>query len=204
MSADRINKSLWFPLYYNDYLNDTRGLNFTQHGGYVMCMIAYYGSEKQLPGDLPTLYRTVGAFTEDEQAAVRFIVERFFTLEDGAYRQKRIDTELAIRAEKRGNMQARAKAGAAARWSNTAKEAARKLDQPTDDTLEDALVNATTRYTMANPQQDPEKIVEAMSVAVWTLRQQGLPDEKIINGLDWLMHQQNKDLTVPEEPVEQA
>jgi uncharacterized protein YdaU (DUF1376 family) len=198
MAADRISKSMWIPLYYNDYLNDTADLTHAQHGAYIMCMITYFKTEKPLPSDLPKLYRMTNAITEEEQTGVRFILDRFFTLEDGAYRQKRIDTELAIRAEKRSGMQARAKAGAAARWTNTAKEAARKLDQPTDDTLEDALVDVTTRYTMANPQQDPEKIVEAMSVAVWTLRQQGLPDEKIINGLGWLMHQQNKDLMIPE------
>jgi uncharacterized protein YdaU (DUF1376 family) len=129
MSADRVSKNLWFPLYYNDYFNDTADLTHAQHGAYLQCMGVYYKTEKPLPGDLRALYRMTNAFTEEEQANVRLVVERFFTLEDGAYHQKRIEAELAIRAEKRGKRQHAANT----RWSKTPEEALEVLHQDNQD-----------------------------------------------------------------------
>lgn len=116
----------WFKFYPNDYINDTRALSFTQHGAYLKLMLAYYGSEP-FPADDLALYRTAGALTEDEQAATRFILKRFFTLEDGVYRQGRCDKE---RADRVGQTQKHS-AAAQKRWTKepSAKQLSKMFDE---------------------------------------------------------------------------
>jgi uncharacterized protein YdaU (DUF1376 family) len=129
------DKNLWFPFHYNDYLNDTADLTHLQHGAYLMCMCAYYGGTKPLPSDLPALYRMVRAFNEDEQAATRYILERFFKLDNGVYRHARIDSELAETCARRERASAKGAVMASARWdkatSPTAREAAKLFDEAT-------------------------------------------------------------------------
>ena len=63
-----------------------------QHGAYTLLTDACYDRER-----FPTLEEAIEwlwASTTDEEEAVKFVISKFFTLEDGVYVQKRIQDEL--------------------------------------------------------------------------------------------------------------
>jgi uncharacterized protein YdaU (DUF1376 family) len=93
-SKDKKSPDIFFRFYWNDYSNNTKHLTMLQHGAYEQLMLAYYSSGKPLPQDHSKLFRMVGAFTQDEQAAVISVLDEFFTKADGMYHSNRCDREL--------------------------------------------------------------------------------------------------------------
>jgi uncharacterized protein YdaU (DUF1376 family) len=86
----------YFEFYVGDYARDTTHLTLVEHGAYLMLMASYYGGEKPLAADLPTLYRIARAMTKDEQKAVRAIAEQFFPVDvDGLRHNRRADDLIA-------------------------------------------------------------------------------------------------------------
>lgn len=84
----------WMPLYTGDYLRDTRRLSLAEHGAYLLLIMAYWDTGKPLPDDDRVLARIVGT-TATEWAMLRPAMYPFFVVEDGVWRHKRIDQELA-------------------------------------------------------------------------------------------------------------
>ena len=75
-----------------DYAKKTGRLTFIQHGAYTLLMDACYDRER-----FPTLdeaYEWTWAISDEEKAAVEFVLNRYFTLEDGRYIQNRIQEEV--------------------------------------------------------------------------------------------------------------
>ncbi len=68
----------WFP---GDYQRDTGDLSMTEDGAYRRLLDHYY-SEENLSSEPQRLYRICRAFTPEEQAAVDFVVGRFFRKEN--------------------------------------------------------------------------------------------------------------------------
>jgi uncharacterized protein YdaU (DUF1376 family) len=76
-----------------DYAKKTGRLSMLQHGAYTLLIDACYDRERY-----PTLEDAIDwtwASSLDEIEAVKFILTRFFTLEDGVYVQSRIKEEIA-------------------------------------------------------------------------------------------------------------
>ena len=76
-----------------DYAKKCGRLSMLQHGSYTLLIDACYDREK-----FPTLEEAIDwtwASTESEVEAVKFVLHKFFTLEDGVYVQKRIQEEIA-------------------------------------------------------------------------------------------------------------
>ena len=76
-----------------DYHKKAGRLTMLQHGAYTLLMDSCYDREQ-----FPTLEEAiewVWASTPEEIEAVKFVLERFFTLEDGVYIQKRTQGEIA-------------------------------------------------------------------------------------------------------------
>jgi uncharacterized protein YdaU (DUF1376 family) len=75
----------WMPIYVGDYLRDTIGLTFAEHGAYLLTIFAYWTNG--------------GPLTEKQarRASGRFAVTvaKFFTVSGGVWKHKRIDAELA-------------------------------------------------------------------------------------------------------------
>jgi uncharacterized protein YdaU (DUF1376 family) len=103
----------WMPLVIGDYLKDTTRLTTEQHGAYLLLIMAYWVDGPPLDDD-------------DELAAVtkmdvktwrknRPKLVRFFRIEKGVWRHKRIDAELERWAEKKALYVARAAAGGRAK-----------------------------------------------------------------------------------------
>lgn len=85
-----------------DYSKKAGRLSMLEHGAYTLLLDACYDRER-----FPTEEEAIDwcwARTEQEIAAVRFVLSRFFTLEDGIYVQARIREELeAYRAKAEKN-----------------------------------------------------------------------------------------------------
>lgn len=76
-----------------DYAKKAGRLSMLQHGSYTLLIDACYDREQ-----FPTLEEAIEwtwASTTDEVEAVKFVLSKFFTLENGIYLQKRIKEELA-------------------------------------------------------------------------------------------------------------
>ena len=75
-----------------DYAKKTGRLTMLQHGAYTLLIDACYDRER-----FPTIDEAIEwtwALTQDEIAAVEFVLKRFFTLEGDRYVQSRIQDEL--------------------------------------------------------------------------------------------------------------
>lgn len=76
-----------------DYAKKAGRLSMLQHGSYTLLLDACYDRE-QFPTEEEAIEWT-WASTPEEEAAVRFVLKKFFVLEDGRYVQKRVQEELA-------------------------------------------------------------------------------------------------------------
>lgn len=76
-------KTPYYKLYPEDFMTGVSDMGLTQRGAYIS-MLNYQWIKGPLPSDKSTLYRMVGAMTEDEQTAVNIVLDKKFTLiEDG-------------------------------------------------------------------------------------------------------------------------
>lgn len=82
------------PLDIGDYLSDTMHLSRSEHGSYLMLIMAYWKNGGPLPNDDPTL-RHIAMCPESDWARTKGIMERFFDCSNGTWRHKRIEEELA-------------------------------------------------------------------------------------------------------------
>lgn len=76
-----------------DYYKKSGRLTMLQHGSYNLLIDACYDREK-----FPSLIEAIDwtwAFSDEEIKAVEFVLNKFFTLEEGVYVQSRIKDELA-------------------------------------------------------------------------------------------------------------
>jgi uncharacterized protein YdaU (DUF1376 family) len=83
----------YFKRNIGDYHKKAGRLSMVEHGAYTLLMDACYDRE-QFP-TLEQAYDWCWARTEEEKAAVRFVLEKFFVCQDGIYSQSRIQEEIA-------------------------------------------------------------------------------------------------------------
>ncbi len=90
---DRPMSLQYYRFFPGDYGRDTRFLSMMQHGAYRQ-LIDEYMVHGPIPNDLIRTYRTCVAFSSEEQAAVKYVLEEFFLLDGPFWRHKRCDEEL--------------------------------------------------------------------------------------------------------------
>lgn len=100
-------KNPWFPLYVSDYLSKTTGLTAELHGAYLLLLMAYWVRGGPLPDDDSQLAEMT-RITGKRWLAARKVLEQFFTIADGVWRNKRMDEEIAEAGER---FERRSKAG---------------------------------------------------------------------------------------------
>ena len=83
-----------------DYAQATMHLSLIEDAIYSRLLRRYYAEEQPIKDDLQQVCRWVGARTEEERAAVPMILQEFFELVDGAWRNKRADSEIAAYQQK--------------------------------------------------------------------------------------------------------
>lgn len=94
-----------------DYAQATMHLSLVEDAIYSRLLRRYYAEEQPIKDDLQQICRWVGARTEEERAAVPLILKEFFELEDGAWRNKRADSEIAAYQQKAKTNRDNGKAG---------------------------------------------------------------------------------------------
>jgi uncharacterized protein YdaU (DUF1376 family) len=85
----------YYEHHIGDYAQATMHLSFVEDAAYCRLIRKYYATERPLTGDLKQLQRLVGARTKEEKIAVDTILEEFFYFDDGVWRNKRCDEEIA-------------------------------------------------------------------------------------------------------------
>ena len=81
------------PLYIGDYLRDTLGLSRSEHGSYLLLIMAYWTNGGPLIDDDPML-REISKCPEIEWGRTKGLMLRFFRAENGHWIHNRIDEEL--------------------------------------------------------------------------------------------------------------
>lgn len=98
-----------------DWDSSTRLLSPLEKGVYIDLLMLYYSVERPLMRS--ECERISRAYAPNEKAALEYVLERFFHLEDGVYTQHRCDEEIAKAAEK----SMKAAKSAQARWNKGSK-----------------------------------------------------------------------------------
>lgn len=84
-----------------------------EHGAYRILLDAYYTREVPLPTDRRACYKLARAQSKDERAAVDYVIEEFFIVQETGIHHARCDAEIFRFKDK----QAKAKRSAEARWN---------------------------------------------------------------------------------------
>lgn len=93
----------WMPMYWAQYLADTRRLSTLEHGAYLLLIADYWQTGEPLPDDDKVLAKIAG-LTKAKWLVIRVAIAALFKVADGVWRHKRVDEELAAakqRYEKR-------------------------------------------------------------------------------------------------------
>ncbi|WNO60423.1 YdaU family protein [Rheinheimera sp. MMS21-TC3] len=120
----------FYPHHIGDFNNATRHLTRVERSLYRDLIELYYDTEQPLPADdYDRLARRVIAVTEEEKSALQYVLDEFFTLEDGVYKHERCDIEI----EKYRNVSsAKARAGKASAEARKKKAAPKKKKATSD------------------------------------------------------------------------
>jgi len=116
----------WMPLVIGDYLKDTTRLTTEQHGAYLLLIMSYWVDGPPANDD-----EDLGAITGLDAKAWkknRPKLERFFRIEDGRWRHKRIDMEIDRWTEKKKLYAERAAAGGRAKAAKSSASSTPQAD----------------------------------------------------------------------------
>lgn len=99
-----------------DWVSATSILSATERGVYLDLLVRYYKEERPIMQE--ECKRIARAYAKEEQEAMQYVLQTFFTLSDGAYHQKRCDEEI----ERAHGLSDKRKSAAAARWGKKNKD----------------------------------------------------------------------------------
>ena len=105
---------IWMPLYIGDYLADTARLTTEQHGAYLLLIMDYWRSGK-LP-DNDQVLAQICKLTPDAWSNAKAMLATYFTIENGFWIHRRIESEIIAANENKDKRHQRAVKGAQARW----------------------------------------------------------------------------------------
>lgn len=171
----------YFEDHIGDYAAATAHLSWDEDMAYTRLIRAYYHAEKPIPA--AQAYRLARAATPAQRRAVDSVLGEFFRLEDGAYRQKRCDEEIARFQDK----QAKAKRSAEARWSGHKPQSERNANASDKDMRThsegNALQSPDTRPNSVPDGTDGAAVIDVAALTkaeLWAagkslLSEQGMP-----------------------------
>ncbi|SAL59478.1 hypothetical protein AWB71_03289 [Caballeronia peredens] len=105
---------VWMPLYIGDYLADTNRLTTEQHGAYLLLIMDYWRNGP--PPDDEEILQNVTRLSKFLWKKHGPVLQKFFTVENGVWRHKRIDEEMAGAASGKAAASEKARIAANARW----------------------------------------------------------------------------------------
>lgn len=112
----------WFPFYIGDYLKDTQHLNVVEHGMYLKLMLWYYSSGRPIPHEKRYAIADAMGLPADmfgnanTYAMVDALLKEYFVRHGAEWSHKRIEAEIAKRADFNKKQRDRAEK----RWCKTA------------------------------------------------------------------------------------
>lgn len=170
----------YYQHHIGDFNNATRHLSLVERAIYRDLLDMYYDTEKPIDAsNLERLARRLQCTTEDQTAALKYVLEEFFTLQDGAYINNRCEREIA---EFHGKRKQASEAGKA-----SAKKRAEKKQQGPNGGSSNA------KQSNGDSSTDVEDQSNENSTTVEAALNENLTDEQpTIN---------HKPLTINQEPV---
>lgn len=111
----------WMPLVIGDYLKDTTRLTTEQHGAYLLLIMSYWVDGP--PADDDEDLAAITGLDRKAWMKCRSKMERFFRVEDGRWRHKRVDEELERWTAKKQMYADRAAAGGRAKAAKSTSQA---------------------------------------------------------------------------------
>jgi uncharacterized protein YdaU (DUF1376 family) len=157
-----------------DFNNATRHLTHVERVLYRDSIELYYDTEQALTSSLPVLFRRLRAVTDDEKAAVEYVLSEFFYLSEGEYRHDRCDSEIE---KYHSNSSAKARAGKA---SADARRKKKEAASEQEVTHVEQVLNACTTDEQLTKNQEPltiNQLKDKDSVGKPTTRKQFKPPE---------------------------
>ena len=133
---------IYIPWHIGDWATETRLLPATERGVLMDLLIQYYTAEQPITVDQCT--RIARAYAPAEQDALQYVLQEFFTLENGVYRSAKCDAEIA----KVAAMSETKKRAAQARWSAKTDGKTQSSSQKTQANQQDQAVNAPDASAM--------------------------------------------------------
>lgn len=170
----------YYQHHIGDFNNATRHLSLVERAIYRDLLDMYYDTEKPIDAsNLERLARRLQCATEDQTAALKYVLEEFFTLQDGAYINNRCEREIA---EFHGKRKQASEAGKA----SAKKRAEKKRQDPNGG-------SSNAKQSNDDSSTDVEDQSNENSTTVEAALNENLTDEQpTIN---------HKPLTINQEPV---
>lgn len=135
----------WMPLVIGDYLKDTTRLTTEQHGAYLLLIMSYWVEGPPADDD-----EELAAITRLDTKAWkknRDKLLRFFRIDGGVWRHKRVDEELERWATKKAAYSARSSAGGRAKAAKSSASGTRQADIKHTKSAEKACLNPAPQPT---------------------------------------------------------
>ena len=146
----------YYERHLGDYTRDTAHLSLLEHGVYTILLDRYYVTEQGIPDDKK--YRLARAHSKAERNAVDVVLEEFFFLEDGIWKNQRAEEEIAdYQSKARSNRENGAKGGRPKRVPDNPNETGRKPTENPNETQTKPNDNPDETQTKPtkNPNQSP-------------------------------------------------
>lgn len=170
----------YYQHHIGDFNNATRHLSLVERAIYRDLLDMYYDTEKPIDAsNLERLARRLQCTTEDQTAALKYVLEEFFTLQDGAYINNRCEREIA---EFHGKRKQASEAGKA----SAKKRAEKKQQGPNGGSSNAEQSNGDSSTDVEDQSNENSTTVEA------ALNENLTDEQPTIN---------HKPLTINQEPV---
>lgn len=163
------------PLYIGDYLRDTMGLSRSEHGSYLLLILAYWANSGPLPSD-DEMLREVAKCPMQEWSRTKGIMLRFFKAENGHWRHKRIDEELSNARETYEHRLSASRKANATRWGSAIRTVS-ESESVTQSESESAAV--------PQPQPQPQPPLQAQPIEKRETGVAAFPEVPPMQRKDW-------------------
>lgn len=145
----------YYKRHLGDYAKDTNGLTLPEHGAFTLLLDRYYSTEHAFGID--DAMRLCRPQSEAEGEAVRYVLSKFFTVDDiGLYRNSRADAEIAkAHAKAETNREIGKRGGRPCKSGNP--DETQTVSKPNPDETQSVSKNNPSHYSTTPLLQETER-----------------------------------------------
>jgi len=181
MAKSDAKADIWMPLYIGDYLADTGRLTTEQHGAYLLLIMDYWRNGP--PPDDEEILQNITRLSKFLWKKSRPVLEKYFRVEDGVWRHKRIDEEMTDALSGKGAASEKARKAALARWGNKDAPSIAQADAP------EMLEECPSSSQSPSPTENLKTLGETVVVGAHRESDETSTPK---NAGDWLRHMRSK------------